>query len=54
MGIVDKLAPGNVKKAYVLLNAREITTNGSITYLPIYDAMLFGGAEGSQTTQTLN
>ena len=26
----------HVKKAYVLSNAREITTNGKITYLPIY------------------
>lgn len=29
----------HVKKAYVLSNAREITTNGKITYLPIYDVM---------------
>ncbi len=29
----------NVKKAYVLSNARDITTNGRITYLPIYDVM---------------
>ena len=28
-----------VKKAYVLSNAREIRTNGRITYLPIYDVM---------------
>ncbi len=32
----------HVKKAYVLSNAREITTNGKITYLPIYDVMFFG------------
>ena len=31
----------HVKKAYVLSNAREITTNGKITYLPIYDVMFF-------------
>ena len=29
----------NVKKAYVLSNARDITTNGKIIYLPIYDVM---------------
>ena len=32
----------HVKKAYVLSNTREITTNGKITYLPIYDVMFFG------------
>ena len=31
----------HVKKAFVLSNAREITTNGKITYLPIYDVMFF-------------
>ena len=31
----------HVKKAYVLSNAREIKTNGKITYLPIYDVMFF-------------
>ena len=31
----------HVKKAYVLSNTREITTNGKITYLPIYDVMFF-------------
>ena len=34
----------HVKKAYVLSNTREITTNGKITYLPIYD-VIFLGAE---------
>ena len=29
----------HVKKAFVLSNTREITTNGKITYLPIYDVM---------------
>ena len=29
----------HVKKAYVLSNACEITTNGKVTYLPIYDVM---------------
>ena len=32
----------HVKKAYVLSNAREITTNGKITYIPIYDVMFLG------------
>ena len=32
----------HVKKAYVLSNAREITTNGKITYLPIYDVLFLG------------
>ncbi len=34
----------HIKKAYVLSNAREITTNGKITYLPIYDIMFFQNA----------
>ena len=37
----------NVKKAFVLSNAREITTKGRITYLPIYDVMFFRTAEGN-------
>ena len=36
----------HIKKAYVLSNAREITTNGKITYLPIYDIMFFQAATG--------
>ena len=35
----------HVKKAYVLSNAREITTTGKIMYLPIYDVMFFGAGE---------
>lgn len=31
----------HIPKAYVLSNAREITTRGKITYLPIYDIMFF-------------
>ncbi|MBR3586279.1 MAG: ATP-binding protein [Oscillospiraceae bacterium] len=31
----------HVNKAVVLSNSREITTNGKITYLPIYDVMFF-------------
>ena len=29
----------HVKKAYVLSNAREVATNGKITYIPIYDVI---------------
>ena len=32
----------HVKKAFVLSNAREIKTDGKITYLPVYDVMFFG------------
>ena len=32
----------NAKKAFVLSNGREITTNGRITVLPIYEVMFFG------------
>ena len=39
----------HVKKAYVLSNNREITTNGKITYLPIYDVMFFGAGENSSS-----
>lgn len=31
----------HIKKAFVLSNSREITTNGKITYLPIYFIMFF-------------
>ncbi len=44
----------HVKKAYVLSNAREITTKGKITYLPIYDVMFLGGTNVSQAAQTFN
>ena len=39
----------HIKKAFVLSNAREITTNGKITYLPIYFVMFFQN-NGSATT----
>lgn len=39
----------HIKKAFVLSNAREITTNGKITYLPIYFVMFFQNS-GSATT----
>ena len=32
----------HVKKAYVLSNTREITTNGKTMYIPIYDVMFLG------------
>ena len=35
----------HTKRAYVLSNAREVTTNGKITYLPIYYVMFFGTGE---------
>ena len=41
----------HVKKAFVLSNAREITTSGKITYLPIYDVMFFGGQDTDRETQ---
>ena len=34
----------HIKKAFVLSNSREITTNGKITYLPIYFIMFFNNA----------
>ena len=40
----------HVKRAYVLSNTREITTNGKITYLPAYDVMFFGATEQSIIT----
>lgn len=39
----------HIKKAFVLSNAREITTNGKITYLPIYFVMFFQN-NGSATS----
>ena len=44
----------HVKKAYVLSNTREITTNGKITYIPIYDVMFLGGAEEMGSFQLPN
>ncbi len=40
----------HIKKAFVLSNAREITTNGKITYLPIYDIMFFQNVAGDAKT----
>ncbi len=39
----------HIRKAVVLSNAREITTNGKITYLPIYDIMFFQAAPGADS-----
>ena len=39
----------HIKKAFVLSNAREITTNGKITYLPIYFVMFFQNNGGATT-----
>lgn len=39
----------HVKKAFLLSNAREIRTNGKITYLPVYDVMFFDAEETSLT-----
>ena len=39
----------HIKKAFVLSNAREITTNGKITYLPIYFVMFFQNNAGATT-----
>lgn len=36
----------HIKKAFVLSNAREITTNGKITYIPIYYIMFFKNSAG--------
>ena len=43
----------HVKKAFVLSNTREITTNGKITYLPIYDVMFFGAGDTDHETQII-
>ena len=43
----------HVKKAFVLSNTREITTNGKITYLPIYDVMFLGGGYGAESDGSL-
>lgn len=39
----------HIKKAFVLSNAREITANGKITYLPIYFVMFFQNNGGATT-----
>ena len=41
----------HVKKAFVLSNSSKITSNGKITYLPIYDVMFFDAATGTSETQ---
>ena len=42
LNVFVKNGDDHVKKAYVLSNAREITRDGKITYLPIYDVMFLG------------
>lgn len=37
----------HIKKAFVLSNARKITTNGKITYIPIYFIMFFQNSVGN-------
>ena len=32
----------HAKKAFVLSNTREFTTNGKVIYLPIYDGLFMG------------
>ena len=46
---IGKAAWQMAKAATDTLNAREITTTGKITYLPIYDVMFFGAGEASNT-----
>ena len=36
-----------IQKAYVLSNERQVTTNGKITYLPIYYVMFFENRPGN-------
>ena len=42
----------HIKKAYVVSNAREVTQEGKITYIPIYYVMFFG-AKGSLTEENI-
>ena len=39
----------HIQKAYVLSNEREVSTNGKITYLPIYYVMFFNNSSGNST-----
>lgn len=39
----------HIRKAYVLSNEREVSTNGKITYLPIYYVMFFNNSSGNST-----
>ena len=39
----------HIRKAYVLSNEREVSTNGKITYLPIYYVMFFNKSSGNST-----
>ena len=46
--MITKNEDYHVKKAYVLSNARDITTSGKITYIPINDVMFLGTHEASE------
>lgn len=39
----------HIQKAFVLSNEREVSTNGKITYLPIYYVMFFNNSSTSRT-----
>ena len=38
-----------IKKAFVVSNERKVTTQGKVTYLPIYDIMFFQNAPADET-----
>lgn len=40
----------HIQKAFVLSNEREVSTNGKITYLPIYYVMFFNNSSSNNTT----
>lgn len=40
----------HIQKAFVLSNEREVSTNGKITYLPIYYVMFFNNSSSNKTT----
>lgn len=40
----------HVQKAFVLSNEREVSTNGKITYLPIYYVMFFNSSSSNNTS----
>lgn len=40
----------HIQKAFVLSNEREVSTNGKITYLPIYYVMFFNNSSNNNTT----
>lgn len=46
---INMIEDYGIKKAYVLSNEQKITTNGKITYIPIYYVMFFKNNTGSGT-----